>query len=361
VDYLARRYNIDIITFREHPGEERRFPADRIRDTLVLDLEPHSRTTIARALRNTRRFLRARPPLLDRYSGFDKAIRQWLAGRVYNIVVIEHFWCAPYAGVLRDSAERLVLDLHNVESVLQQTTSKSERWPATMMFRRFARAYAALEREWLPKFDDILVTSSTDAGRVTHIAPDVNVVVYPNTLPRIDQPVVDEENAIAFSGNLEYHANQLAIRWFARDIWPTVHAAHPGLEWRLIGKNAHAVRDCPPGVKVIGEVEDAVRELSAARIVVVPLQSGSGTRFKILEAWAACRAVVSTPLGAEGLDAIPGEHLLIAEDAPSFIAAIEALLDDPDLRERLGSAGRRHYLERFTNETGWRALDSGGF
>jgi glycosyltransferase involved in cell wall biosynthesis len=361
IDYLARRYNVDVITFRENPNDERRFPGERVRDVLVLDLPVHSKTVLARAARNFSRCVGARPPLVDRYSGFEEPISQWLHGRSYNLTLIEHFWCAPYAAVLRDHCERLVLDLHNVESTLQQTTASSESWPFSTMFRRFGATYADLEREWLPRFDQVLVTSAEDARRVAEAAPATRAAVYPNAIPRVEQPQEAEANAIAFSGNLEYHPNMVAIRWFAREIWPAVRRRHPDLEWRLIGKNPDAVVERGPGIHVVGPVADAVRELAAAKIAVVPLRSGSGTRFKILEAWAAGRAVVSTTLGAEGLGAVAGEHLAIADHAGPFIAAIELLLADADLRERFGANGRRLYLERFTTDVAWRALDAAGF
>ncbi len=356
IDYLARRYNIDVITFREYSADRRHFPTDRIRDVLTLELEPHSKATPIRAARNFRRFLRARPPLIDRFSGFQDQIASWIAERFYSVVIAEHFWVAPYATVLREHAERLVLDLHNIESALQNSTAPHERWPLSTMFRRFGSAYEALEREWIPKFDDVLVSSAEDAGRVHQLAPGAKTTVYPNAIPRVEQPAVAEENAIAFSGNMEYHANGDAVCWFAENIWPAVHAGIPTLEWRLIGKNPQAVKVRVPGMKLVGPVEDAVRELAAAKVVVVPLRSGSGTRFKILEAWAAGRAVVSTTLGAEGLGARNGEQLLLADDAGSFVEAVQKLLADEELRRSLGAAGRKSYIDRFTTEAAWRSL-----
>ena len=165
------------------------------------------------------------------------------------------------------------------------------------MFRRFAEAYRRLEREWLPVFDDVLVPSEDDALR---LKPYCSATVYPNAIPFRPQPAVDEENAIAFSGNLEYHPNVAAVRYFAAEIWPLILAAHPDLEWRLIGRNPHAIEPIVaeiPGVRVVGPVDDAVEALARAKVVVTPLLAGSGTRFKILEAWAAARAVVSTTCG----------------------------------------------------------------
>jgi len=95
-------------------------------------------------------------------------------------------------------------------------------------------------------------------------------------------------------------------------------------------------------------------------VLVVPLPFGSGVRMKILEAWAAGRAVVSTTLGAEGLGACDGEHLLLADDAEEFAASVLRLLNDGALRERLGDAGRALYEEQFTWPAAWRRLNESG-
>jgi glycosyltransferase involved in cell wall biosynthesis len=87
------------------------------------------------------------------------------------------------------------------------------------------------------------------------------------------------------------------------------------------------------------------------------LLSGSGTRFKILEAWAGARAVVSTTIGAEGLDGKDGEHLRIADEPEAFANAVVKLLEQGDERMRLGANGRAMYLEHYTTEAAWRALD----
>ena len=361
IDYLARRYNIDVITFREHADDERAFPTGRVRDVLVIDLPRHSKSACARATRNLRRFLSGAPPLFDRYSGFDAGMKSWLEDRIYSVIVVEHFWAACYAPLLREFGERLVLDLHNVESVLQSTSAAVERWPVSMMFTRFAAAYQSLERELLPVFDDILVTSMDDRRRVSELSPASRAIIYPNAIPRHELPATEEEEAIAFSGNLEYQPNVTAVQWFGTAVWPRLRAMHPELEWRLIGRNPEAVKLRMPGMRIIGPVDDAVRSLASAKVAVVPLRSGSGTRFKILEAWAAGRAVVSTSLGAEGLGARGGEHLLIADDEAAFTAAVSVLLADEGMRRRLGASGRRLYLDRFTSEAAWRVLDAEGF
>jgi glycosyltransferase involved in cell wall biosynthesis len=113
-----------------------------------------------------------------------------------------------------------------------------------------------------------------------------------------------------------------------------------------------------PRIELAGPVVDAVAALAAARVAVVPLRAGSGTRVKILEAWAAATPVVSTTIGAEGLEAADGADLLLADPPEAFAAAVSALLDSADLRRRVGAAGRALYERRFTWETAWAALSS---
>jgi glycosyltransferase involved in cell wall biosynthesis len=169
-----------------------------------------------------------------------------------------------------------------------------------------------------------------------------------------------KQNAIAFSGNLEFPPNIAAVSWFAREVWPQLSSRFPDLEWRIIGKGPEFVRDLvkSPRIRLTGPVPDAVDELAAAQVAIVPIQSGSGTRLKILEAWAAHTAVVSTPLGAEGLDA--GDAVQVAVAPVDFLEAVSLLLTNAIERERVASSGRGLYERRFTWEAAWRSLKSNG-
>jgi glycosyltransferase involved in cell wall biosynthesis len=354
LEYLRLRYAVDVVTFTENqhavsvPGARRLF---------VLKLPRHSRSAPARVWRNVNRYVRGAPPLLDRFAGFDADVERVLDGLRYDVTVVEHLWCAPYASILRPRTWRLILDLHNIESELQNNSAQAAAWPLSMMFRRFARGYREIERNCLPQYDDVLVPSRDDARRLRGIC---RTTVYPNAIPLRPAPAAVEDNAIAFSGNLEYHPNVAAVRFFAARIWPAIRARRPDLEWRLIGMNPHAVEKIVgglEGVKLVGPVHDAVAALARAKVVVAPLLSGSGTRFKILEAWAGARAVVSTTIGAEGLDGKDGEHLRIADEPEAFANAVVKLLEQGDERMRLGANGRAMYLEHYTTEAAWRALD----
>lgn len=126
------------------------------------------------------------------------------------------------------------------------------------------------------------------------------------------------------------------------------------------GKNAGAVRRYTIGddrIQVTGPVADAIAELAPAKVAVAPLLAASGTRLKIMEAWAAGCAVVSTRLGAEGLEARDGEHLLLADGAADFARAVSRLLESAELRLRVGAAGRDLYERMYTWESAWARLE----
>lgn len=362
LEYLARHYETDVVVFRE-PGAEdprKRFPAGLARHIAVIDLPLHRRNLVARAWRNGMRLLREAPPLLDRFAGFGDAVERAMAGRRYDLAVVEHFWCAPYAVQLERACARTVLDLHNIESVLHRRCAEVEGAAAGFAHRVFARASLELERRWLPRYSQVLAASEEDARAVRAIAPDCRIAVYPNAIPSRPLPPRLDEEAVVFSGNLEYHPNRSAVRFFARDVWPLLRERWPRLVWRLVGKNPQAVAEFiagDPRIEVTGAVEDAVAELARSRVAVAPLLAGSGTRLKILEAWAAGLPVVSTRLGAEGLGACDGEHLLLADGARAFAEAVTRLLSCTNMRASLAAGGRLLLEKEFTWDAAWQKLD----
>jgi polysaccharide biosynthesis protein PslH len=360
--YLARLGPLDLILFRQPgaPDPLRNLPPGLARRVTVIALPVHRRSLAARAARNAARLARRVPPLVDRFAGFEREVSAAIAGTRYSLGIIEHSWCAPYFDLLAPACARMVLDLHNVESRLHQRCAETGHGAAGFAHRVFAQASVELERAWLPRFSDVMVPSGCDARAVNAIAPTARVVVYPNALRAGPPPPRADEEAIVFSGNMEYHPNIAAVRFFRREVWPLLRERWPRLVWRLLGRNPQAVREFTAGdsrIEVTGPVEYAVAELARSRVAVVPLLAGSGTRLKILEAWAAGLPVVSTTIGAEGLPARHGENLLLADAAAPFAEAVSGLLSSPDLRATLGAAGRLLVQTSFTWESAWEKLD----
>jgi glycosyltransferase involved in cell wall biosynthesis len=363
LEYLARRFSVHAIVFREpgDPDPASAIPPGLVGKLDVVDLPYHSKKTLARTLRNVSRIVRNRPPLLDRFSGFEDEIAKLLAGQHYDVAIIEHFWCAPYVAQLRPCSRQVILDLHNIESAWHQSLAASEGRARAFALRRFATVSVALERMWLPKFDRLLVTSREDLDRVRGIVSDSNITIYPNALPYVAAPHREERNEIVFSGNLEYAPNITAVRFFRERVWPALRSRWPNLRWKIIGKNPEAIRsivDDDARIELTGFVENALTSLAQAQVAIVPLLAGSGTRVKILEAWAAGTAVVSTTLGAEGLACRDGEHLILANGPEDFARAVSSLLESPEDRARIGRAGRLLFEQSYTWPAAWTKLDA---
>ena len=360
VEFLARDHAVHLILFREPgaPDPALAIPQGRAARVDVIDLPFHSKASSARIARNFSRAWRGVPPLVDRFAGFADRIRAVLAKNRYDVAVLDHFWCAPYVEQVRPHAKLVIADLTDVDSAWHKSMAAGANPLEAAAHRRFAAAARRMEQRLLPRFDCILVTSAHDAEQVRQITPGSAITIYPNALPESPVPEPRERSGIAFSGNLEYAPNIEAIRFFRDRIWPELRT-RAGLKWRIIGKNAHAIRDLvagDPQVEITGFVEDAIATLAAAEIAVVPVLSGSGTRVKILEAWAAGTPVVSTPVGAQGLIINNGEDLVVADDPREFAAKISQLLDCPEERQRIGSNGRAVFERCYTWRAAWERL-----
>jgi glycosyltransferase involved in cell wall biosynthesis len=160
---------------------------------------------------------------------------------------------------------------------------------------------------------------------------------------------------------MDYRPNVDGVQWFADEVLPLVRARVPTFELTIVGRDpTPAVRELSDraGVHVTGRVASTTPFLHDASLAIVPLRAGSGTRLKVLEAFAAGTPVVSTSLGAEGLDVVAGRHLLVADGAPAFAAAVVDLLADADCRTRLASEGRRLVEDRYAWSKAARALVS---
>jgi polysaccharide biosynthesis protein PslH len=361
--YFARFAEVDLILFSDS-GAPALLPPGLVRTQQVIPLPAHNRGLAARYFRNASRAIRGVPPLIDRLSGFTAPLERAIGNRRYDFGIVEHFWCAPYIEQLRSRCSITVLDLHNVESVLHERCGVFSQGLIRAGHGRFAETSRKLEATLLPGYSLVLVASEEDAALARRIAPGSNVEVYPNSLPWVEIPRVSEHARVVFSGNFEYHPNVDAVGYLVREIWPRVRQQHPDVTLRLIGRGEQHIRHLLPagpvertGIEVTGAVPDALSEIAQARVVVAPLRAGSGTRVKILEAWAAARCVIATPLAAEGLAAEDGVNIALAPDASSFFAAIIRLLEDSGARGRLAAAGRCTFQNNYCWDAAWKKLD----
>lgn len=304
--------------------------------------------------------LRREPYIMYRRHAWRAAFAAWrdeLARARPDVVYLDHLDSAMYAAPPEIAGLPAVLDFHNIYSLLARRTAEErpagwkQRWLA-----REARCLDRVERRVVASGRRIFAVSAAEAEYFRRLgATDVHVV--PNgvdcgalaDLPtgRSGPPV------IMFLGTMSWGPNVSAARFLARTVFPALSQQIPGVSLLIVG------RDPPPDVQqvnggpitVTGAVPDVRPYLARASVLAVPLDAGGGTRLKILDAFAAGLPVVSTPVGAEGLNAAAGTHYVEAPRS-EFVSALAGLLRCPATGERLAQAART--LARETYD--WRAI-----
>jgi glycosyltransferase involved in cell wall biosynthesis len=151
----------------------------------------------------------------------------------------------------------------------------------------------------------------------------------------------EDEHGMVYIGNYGYPPNADAMIYFCREIFPLIRRSVPDAHLTLLGANPPRELSGMPGVKLAGFIEDIRPIVQAAGMMVVPLRMGGGTRLKILDGMAMGKAIVSTHIGAEGLDVHPDEDILVANEPADFAAQVIRLMEDSNLRHRLGANGRK--------------------
>jgi glycosyltransferase involved in cell wall biosynthesis len=285
-----------------------------------------------------------------------RALRELAARERYDLVHFDSIGLYAYRDALPEAAR--VFNHHNIES--------------QMMFRRAQhaalplRAYLAWEALRLRHFErasgrdaDVhVVVSSLDRERLLRVLPGADVAVVENPVDcEYFRPQSREKRSghVVFVGRIDAYPNLCAVRWLRDEIWPLLRQGGVARSLGIVGRNpppeirAWAERD--PSVQVTGFVDDVREAFDEAQVFACPIVQGGGTRLKLLDAMAMGLPIVCHPMALEGLDVTPGTHLLIAESGADFAAAVEGLLKDDDLRERLGKAARERALECYSLPT----------
>jgi glycosyltransferase involved in cell wall biosynthesis len=240
----------------------------------------------------------------------------------------------------------LIVDCHNIYSQLVRRAAEERCGPVRLYLRREATLLERMERRAVRWAHSVLAVSAQDVsyfgglGNATvHLVPNgVECAAYRSLPAGRDQgsPV------LLYVGAMSWAPNVSAAKFLAQEVLPTVRDHHPDARLQIVGRDpAPEVRALGnlPGVEVTGTVPDMLPYLGGAHLLAVPLESGGGTRLKILEAFAAGLPVVSSEVGCEGLGIVPGEHLLVANRA-QFAEQVLAVLGKPAWGERLARQAR---------------------
>jgi len=317
-----------------------------------------------RSLASTRSWERGLAAAPAMKSALDRILRT----RRFDLVNLEFSFlgeCNLRQAPPKERPPRLVVDSHNMDYELARQSARAGRSLARRLYAGVN--WRKLRREELGTYrdaDGVYLCSAEDERRLLEVIPGVRTTVIPNAAdvdyyqPRRTDPPPDGRTVVFF-GHLSYAPNVDGVIYFLEEIWPRVAEAHPEARLKLIGGRPSRSLQllAGPRVELTGFVPDLRPHLAAATAVVVPLRLGGGTRLKIVEAMAMGKAIVSTPLGAEGIKAVPGRDLLIEDQPEAFAEGVNRLLSDPALAARLGQSARRLAVERYSWSGAAQALE----
>jgi len=291
---------------------------------------------------------------------FQAKLRTLLANRTFDVIQVEFAQMGTYDfGPGRQaSSPILVLDEHNIEfDLARRSADTSESLPRRAYQEINWRKLRTEEESFWSKCHGVVVTSPRDHDLLTSIDTSVQAAVVPNGVDVQafqPTPVPPEPNRILFFGAINYFPNQDGLIHFLDNTFPLVLQQRPEASLWIVGPGARkpVIARQNKNIVIAGFVDDLSEEIDKASVVIAPLRVGGGTRLKIVEAMAKGKAIVSTHIGAEGIDLVHEEHALLADDPADFARQIERVLSDPALARRLGEAARKLAVERYS----WQAI-----
>jgi len=347
---LAAQHDVALLTY--YGGLRDRAYEREIADHLPVAMTIHTGAPDTNVLASAMDYLRQLPSpapyAVKKFTSnaVQSTIADLLAGDHFNVAVCD--FLSASLNFPPVTSTPTVLFQHNVESALWNRQADHEPNPV----KRFAYKLEAAKMQHyesaaLRRFDHVIAVSDSDREIMNTMTGESRISVVPTGVDLgLYQSAVRQdanEPLVVFLGSMDWEANIDAVEYFCRDAWHRVRAAVPGARFRIVGRNPHPriKRLASDSVEVTGTVSSVIEHLSEAAVVVVPLRVGGGTRLKIFEAMAMGKAVVSTSIGAEGLDVHHDRDILLADTAEGFAQRTIELLSDRKLRQRIERAASK--------------------
>lgn len=294
-------------------------------------------------------------------SRLARRIEAAAAKEPFDLVFVHCSSVAAYAE--RVPARRRIIDFGDMDSQKWREYANHRAFPMSFAYRVEAVKLERRERALASRFDLCTCTTRAELDSLRALGASTPSDWFPNGVDaEFFSPDGEDWEAdhIAFVGRMDYYPNQQGVVWFCREVLPALRERRPAVRFSIVGadppSHIRALGELP-GVTVTGSVPDVRPYVRKAALTVAPLEIARGTQNKILESMALGVPVVCSEQAAGGVDAVPGEHLLVAGDASSWTSAIAGLLANRELRKQLSLAGRNRVLSHHSWPASMRRLD----
>lgn len=290
---------------------------------------------------------------------FARKLTEMLSTKEYDIVQLEGLYLCPYIAEIRKcSKAKVVLRAHNVEHEIWLRMAANESNSLKRVYKKIlARRIRKFELSFINAYDLLVPITTRDGEYFAKNGNNKPSFVAPSGISH-DSPLFGVEGSSAcfpgffHLGALDWIPNSEGLEWFITNVWHAFKKNHPDLHFYVAGRNAEkSFEDFlkSNGVDYLGEVESAAEFYAKGSVFIVPLLSGSGMRIKIVEGMAAGKTVITTSIGAEGIDVEDGKNILIADDAETFLAKMEKIAADKGIHERISINARSFVSEKYDN------------
>lgn len=286
---------------------------------------------------------------------FATRLREILEEETFDIIHVESVFLTPYLPIIRKHSQApVLLRAHNVEHLIWRRVAQSERNPFKRWYvKNLSLTLGAYEREHINDYDGVVSITENDARLLREMGCRKPITSIPFGIsPESLENVEVEPNSLFHLGSMDWMPNQEGIQWFLDEVWPLVHEQMPQLTLYLAGRkmSPELLHLQMEGVKVVGEVPDAMYFIATKQINIVPLLSGSGIRVKIIEAMSAGKTVIATTIGAEGIAYTDGKNILLADTPDQFVQQLKHCVDDPDFCQQVGRNAYTLIAEEYGNQ-----------
>ncbi|MBN1377779.1 MAG: TIGR03087 family PEP-CTERM/XrtA system glycosyltransferase [Gammaproteobacteria bacterium] len=285
---------------------------------------------------------------------------------VFSSSMAQYVECKKFSGIKR------IIDFVDIDSDKWQQYAKTKHWPLSWVYNREFRKLQKYERRIADKFDVSTFVSSSEAkhfrlltpgldGKIQYYNNGVNLDFYSLTGDLVN-PYMPDTVPFVFVGAMDYWANEDAVRWFTKDVLPSIRTVIPNALFYIVGsnpgRNVLALNSQEKGIIVTGKVNDVRPYLAYAQATIICLRIARGIQNKVLEAMAMECPVITTSQAIEGIDAVEDRDYLLADSADEIRNKVQILKNNPDRRKSMTIAARQMIEEKYSWSENLKLLDS---
>jgi len=287
---------------------------------------------------------------------FEKAIINQIKNNSYDIIQLEGLYMLPYMAVIKQhSKASIAYRVHNIESkIWERHANQQKNFLKRWYFKNLVRRLDNFEKQYINSWDTLIPITKNELDYYNAAGNNKPSQIMPSGYFFTKRlPEVTPGHKLVYIGSLDWLPNIEGLTWFLRACWNTIYANNPHLEFHIAGRNpsehfVHFVKNIK-GVYYHGSVKSSENFIKSGSVFIVPLFAGSGMRIKIIEAISLGKPIITTTIGAEGLNLPLQNHINISNTVTDFVTNVPLLLNNFPLQTQLATNAYQFISKNFDN------------